>query len=330
MKLRVNKQIEPISSEVLARISIIRPILESLLYGIKGDVLKESGGVENIKLKMLPRSYRPGNGDIGFCFEWAIHDAISRQDPMVMDRLETAGKKCKLPGNNFKSILFGVEKSGKTKIIDTANEILTDDSRILSGTQAQPAKLKSRINQLAAEFHKKTTRLALPSSINGLWKSDLFFGTTDADRWLGVTLKINSKDLQAARGLRIGIIPSEQGKDDKVRKDESKNLIICPIPYDASFMELFYTGWRIVQQFIQADAQLPKEVNLPNPADRQVAKELEMRREFPVLDVIEALIPQSQVGLLSIEEKEVITSLQKTGYDLLNDMIITPVANSIK
>ena len=269
MQLIKERQINPIESEVLARISIIRPILTSLLIGIKQDVVDEMGGINNVKLKMLPRAYRPGNGDIGFCFEWAIHDAIRHQDPRVLERLETAARRCRLPGRNFESILFGLEKSGKVQIIDTANHILTADSRILTGERAQPLKLKGYLNMLSAAFNRPETRKALPSSISGLWKADLFFGTTDADRWLGTSLKINPTQLEGARGLRIGIVPAMQGKSDKVYLDDKKNIMVCPIPYDGSFMELFYTSWGIVQQFIAADAQMPREVSLPVPADRQ-------------------------------------------------------------
>ncbi len=59
---------------------------------------------------------------------------------------------------------------------------------------------------LSAAFNRPETRKALPSSISGLWKADLFFGTTDADRWLGISLKINPSQLEGARGLRIGIV----------------------------------------------------------------------------------------------------------------------------
>ena len=280
MQLIKERQINPIESEVLARISIIRPILTSLLIGIKQDVVDEMGGINNVKLKMLPRAYRPGNGDIGFCFEWAIHDAIRHQDPRVLERLETAARRCRLPGRNFESILFGLEKSGKVQIIDTANHILTADSRILTGERAQPLKLKSYLNMLSAAFNRPETRKALPSSISGLWKADLFFGTTDADRWLGTSLKINPTQLEGARGLRIGIVPAMQGKSDKVYLDDKKNIMVCPIPYDGSFMELFYTSWGIVQQFIAADAQMPREVSLPVPADRQAVKELVARRDL--------------------------------------------------
>lgn len=326
MQLITETQVSPIESEVLARISIIRPILTSLLLGIKKDVLQELGGVENVKLKMLPRAYRQGNGDIGFCFEWAIHDAVRRKDASVLERLSDAARKCKLPGNQFESILFGLEKSGKVQIIDTANHILTPDSRILTGQRAQPLKLKSYLNMLSAAFNRPETRKALPSSISGLWKADLFFGTTDADRWLGTSLKINPTQLEGAKGLRIGIVPATQGRSDKVALDEKKNIMVCPIPYDGSFMELFYISWGIVQQFIAADAQIPKEVCLPVPADRQAARELEIRRDFPIVDVVDALEPLSQPNLTARTQKDINISVEKAGESMLNDAIIAPVA----
>lgn len=330
MKIIIEAQGSPVESEVLSRIAIVRPILTALLAGIKRDVLEELGGIGGAKLFMLPRAYRGGSGDVGFCFEWAIHDAVRRKEPSVMERLEDASRKCRLPGKAFHSILFGVEKSGKTRIIDTAHEILTDDSRILTGAQAQPPKLKTYMNMLSAAFNRPETRAALPTSINGLWKADLFFGSTDSDRWLGTTLKINSRHLEGARGLRIGIVPANQGAPDRIHKDETKNLIVCPIPYDGSFMELFYTGWRIVQQFIQSDAKVPPPVNLPAPADRQVARELEMRRDFPILDVIAALEAQSQRDLLNREEKDVSAVTERNGSSSLNDLVLAPVPSIAK
>ncbi len=326
MQLISEKQNALIQSEVLARIALIRPLLTSLLTGIKNDVMLELGGMSNIKLKMLPRAYRPGAGDIGFCFEWAIHDAIKRNDPMVLERLSDAAKQCRLTGTDYNSILFGLEKSGKVQIIDTANDILTPDSRLLTGAQAQPPKLKGYLNMLSAAFNRPETRNALPYSIAGLWKADLFFGARDSDRWLGTTLKINLSQLEGARGLRIGIVPATQGKSDKITVDDRKNLIICPIPYDGSFMELFYTAWGIVQQFIAADAKMPPEVNLPVPADRQAVRELVSRREFPVVDVVAALEPLSQTDLTISTVKSVTASVEKSGDHLLNSAIIAPVA----
>jgi hypothetical protein len=328
MKIFVEKQLNPINSEVTALISVVRPILTGILYGIKEDIAQESGGYENIKLKMLPRLYKRGDGDVGVSFEWAVHDAIRRQDQLIIGRVIDACKMCRMPGERYTSLMFGLEKAGRVNLIDNLNAVITDNSRLLTGTQAQPPLLKNHLNQLAAAFRRPETRTALPYSINGLWKADLFIGTTDEDRWVGTTLKINPQNLEGARGLRIGIVPASQGRDDRIRRDEQKNLVVCPLPYDGSFMELFYTGWRVVQQFLYADAQVPFEVALPNPPERQVARELEMRREFNVLEIVRALEPQSQANLLESEMREV-NSAEQSHNDNgahFNDAIVAPVA----
>ncbi|APW61819.1 hypothetical protein [Paludisphaera borealis] len=298
MEIREEIQRNRIADEVAALTAVVRPILEGTLYALRKEVVEEAGGYSEVKLMMLPRLYRQGDGDCGICFEWAVHAGITNNDNQILERIDDSLKLCKVPGSKRASILFGAEKTGAVQLIDTADQKLTDDSRLLVGTRGQPIKLKQHINSVAAAFRRPNARLALPHSISGLWKADLFMGCTDSDRWVGTTVKINEKDLEAAKGLRVGIVPSRQGASDAVRKDDRRNLVICPLPHDASFMEIFYRGWGIVQQFISADAFLPKEVALPSPADRQVAKYLVDRRKFSVVDVIEALGPISQPELL--------------------------------
>lgn len=323
INIRSEIQENAVSGEVAALIAVVRPILTGLLYSLKDEIASEAGGFDNLKLKMLPRLYRPGDGDCGICYEYAVHDAMQRRESSVLERVEDALKICKVPGKDLESLLFGVEKKGASQLIATAENILTDDSRVLTGQRSQPPKLKGYLNQIAAAFRRPSTRLSLPTSINGLWKADLFLGSTDGDRWVGTTVKINASQLEAANGLRVGVVPATQGKNDRVRKDEKRNLIICPIPYDGAFMEIFYSAWGIVQQFIQADAQLPREVALPQASHRQVAKELSTRRDFPVIEVVDALAPISQPGLLRTHEAS--KSLRAIGQGkLLLDGIISP------
>jgi len=247
-----------------------------------------------------------------------------RRDADVLQRIEDSLKQCRVPGSAYQSILFGAEKKGASQLIATAKELLTDDSRLLTGKQSQPPKLKGYLNALAAAFRRPTTRLSLPTSINGLWKADLFLGTADGDRYVGTTVKINPSQLEAANGLRVGIVPASQGTSDRIRKDERKNLIVCPLPYDQSFMEIFFSAWGIVQQVLHADAQLPKDVALPIPSHRQVAREIVNRREFPVLDVIEALRPIAQPELLDTEQTTQTQTSLGSGAVLL-DGLISPV-----
>ena len=220
------------------------------------------------------------------------------------------------------------KKNGGQRLIDTASDVLTDDSRLLYGTRGQPAKLRKHLGNLAGAFKNPRTRLALPYSIRGLWKADLFVGFSDSDRWVGTTVKINPTQLEGAAGLRIGVVPTKQGKSDKVHRDDSKNLVICPLPHDADFMQTFYEGWRIVQAFIAADAQVPKEVSLPRPADREVCRILVERREFPIIDVIEAIKAFEQPGLLETTEKGV--DFQTLKGQPQTDMVLAPVSLSAK
>lgn len=298
MQIRKEKQINPIVDDVLALTAIVRPLIAGLLYALKADVVKEAGGLEQVKLKMLPRLYRPGDGDVGICFEYAVHDALNNRDPRVMERLTDAIRICRIRQGEPKSILFGLEKSGALQLINTAKGILNDESRTLAGGVGQPPKLRPRLNILSAAFRRKGVRTGLPYSISGLWKADLFVGSTDTQQWVGTSVKINPGQLEGAKGLRIGIIPTKQGRSDRVRLDDDKGLVICPLQHDADFMQAFYEGWRIIQAFIASDAQLPKEVLLPHPVHREICRLLEERREFPVVDVLEALIVLGQPELL--------------------------------
>jgi hypothetical protein len=328
MQLRLQYQRNPVADEVSAITAVVRPILEGLLYGLKGDVVAEFGGHDRVKLKLLPRLYRPGDRDVGICFEYAVHEALNRREPSVVERLHDAmSVHCRIPGEAPASILFGLEKSGALNLIDTAKGKLTDESRLLGGARGQPVKLKRHIDSLAAAFRKRSEPAPLPSSISGVWKADLFVGHTDSDRWVGTTVKINPAQLEGARGLRIGIVPEREGASDAVRRDDSRNLVICPLPHDGAFMEVFYKGWSVVQQFLSADAKVPKEVYIPRPPERQVARYLFDRREHPVVDVIDALRPLAQPELLQTQEYNATVISRREGVITLGTAtVVAPIA----
>lgn len=330
MQLQLEFQRNPVADEVSAITAVVRPILRGVLYALKAEVVDDAGGHPNVRLRTLPRLHRAGDGDCGICFEYAVHDALVRGEPTVVERVEDAlVSRCRVRGNETASILFGLEKRGALTLIETARDALTSESRLLAGTRGQPAKLLNHIDSIAAAFRRPAARDALPWSISGLWKADLFVGHTDSDQWVGTSVKINLDHLEGGRGLRIGIVPARQGATDAIRLDDRRNLVICPLPYDGAFMEIFYRGWNVVQQFIAADAELPREVNLPFGPERQVARELVTRRDFPVLDVIDALLPQAQPELLETRGQQVeVVGRRDTLLDLGTESVIAPMARS--
>ncbi|HYV16104.1 MAG TPA: hypothetical protein VE972_08785 [Conexibacter sp.] len=324
MQIRVEEQQALVADEVAALFAVVRPILEGLLYGLKANIVAEAGGREGVKLEVLTRLYEPGDGDCGICFEYAVHDAMRRQDPHVVERVEHALGMCNIPGGELGSILFGAEKAGSQQLIETAKEALTDDSLLMYGQRGRPARLKRQIDLMAQAFRSKRRTDILPNSISGLWKADLFLGHTDTDKWVGTSVKINASNLEPVKGLRVGIVPVKAGKSDMPFKDDQKNLVVCPLLHDGSFMEVFYSGWRIVQQFIDAKAKMPREVALPRPPEREVARALFDRRGFPVVDVIDALRPLAQPHLLGTQAYDAELVLTR-GTEVETQAVLAPV-----
>jgi hypothetical protein len=144
----------------------------------------------------------------------------------VLDRF------CRIRGPNVESILFGAEKSGSQRLIDTASELLTPDSLLMVGARGRPVLLRRYIERAARAFRSQDYRSRLPTSIRGLWKADLFLGRAEPDRWVATTVKINPQHLERAPGLRVGIVPAK-GTRDAAYLDDQRNLIVCPLPHNA-------------------------------------------------------------------------------------------------
>ena len=267
---------------------VIRPVLAGVLQSISAEVVSTFGQRDQLPLRLLGRLRKRGDGDCGTAFEYAVHDAVISADPIVVERVAEALNRCRIVRGSPSSILFAIEKTGSQQLISTEISLITENSRVLTGQPGQPVKLQKHLNTLAAAFRRPGTRRDLPQSIRGLWKADLFLGSTEQDHWVGTTVKINPSQLEPAPGLRVAIVPSLSGRCDVIRHDDHKNLVICPMPHDGSFMQSFYEGWRIVEALCERDFNMPREIDIPDPAHRKVARVFAERRDSPVADVIEA------------------------------------------
>jgi hypothetical protein len=89
-------------------------------------------------------------------------------------------------------------------------------------------------------------------------------------------------------------------------------------------MQAFYEGWRIVQAFLEADARVPKEVDLPRPIDREVTRILEERREFTVEQVVDAIEKFGQPNLLKTNVTDV--DLESLKGEVATDLAIAPLS----
>lgn len=296
MKLALEIQNDEVGEAVRARYTMAASILRAMLYSSKKDMVEALGGADRITLEQLARIYQEGAGDFGVCFEYAVHDSIRARHasiyPIIQEVLHSF---CKIKGES-ESILFGVEKSGSLNVVETAKNSLTEDARVLVGKAGMPPYLKNRVSALARAFRSVKHRERLPQSISGLWQADLFLGAPSAERWVGTTLKTTKEELKAAPGLRLGIFPAKTKEGPS--KDESKNLILCPLPYRSEFMVLFGASFQIAKQLMASNGTMPKAPALVYEDDLTVAEWLSARRSYPVMAILEALHPLMQPGLL--------------------------------
>lgn len=330
MRYKLQIQRDTVNERVRARYAMVIPILRGMLNATATDILDRVGGRAKVDLEVFARLYLERPGDYGICFEYAVHEAIQRRDagihPLISDVLDTF---CGIK-HGAESILFGVEKNGAAKIIETAKDSLTNESRVLVGKVGKPPYLKKRLDDIAKAFHSARHRERLPQSIRGLWKADLFIGAPTSERWVATTLKIKREDLESERapGLRLGLYPEERrGQGPKL--DES-GMIMCPLPYAGDFMQLFGASFAIVKQVIASGGKLPSRAALYYDDDMTVAQWLVDRRELPVVEVLAALEPLAQPGLVqesdAVDEARVLTADRHT----IDTEAAAPIARILK
>jgi hypothetical protein len=322
VKILKSTQIAPVSDAVRAKFAMAMPVLEATLHSLERSRIKRLGGVEKITLRDLARETREGDGDMGICFEYSVHQAIATRNrlvhPLVSEILE---KHCKIK-DGADSLLFGPEKDGVIPILESVTNALTEEARLYVGNAGRPPQLKKYIPQIINAFRRHEARNKLPRSITGAWKADLFLGNVASQQFVGTTVKINPETLEGAKGLRIGIYPKRNAKDVP-RKDDTLNLVRVPLPYDGAFMEAYYKSFFLVRAFLRADAKVPSPASLPDAEDRFVTGELQSRADYPVVDVVEALEAMAQTGLLTTAKVEIISPSSTLSTDGLDKVKAT-------
>jgi hypothetical protein len=325
MEIWEDRQANPVADEVGALVAVAGPVITGVLRSVSSEVTSAFGDRDRLPLKMLGRLRKEADGDCGIAFEYSVHDAVISRDPIVAERVADALDKCGITGSPS-SILFAMEKSGAQELISTEPGLVTDNSPVLLGEGGRPVSLRDSLTTMAADFRLTGTVPNPAQSIRGRWKTELFLGS--ADKWVSASVNVGRRLPTAARELRIAVIPAEAGHSDAVVLDDEKNVVVCPIPRDGTFMRVFHDGWKIVQNLCMRNFDMPSDADIPSPLHREVARIFAERREFPIMEVVEATRKFAQPGLLTISTEIVSNIPFGTSATSATSTIITPIART--
>jgi hypothetical protein len=113
MEMREQRQLNPVADRVSALVAVTRPIVAGVLHSLSGEMVGATGhGRQDMPLKLLARLRKAGDGDCGIAFEYAVHDAVLRQETVAMAKISDALGRCRITKGDPSSILFAVEKAG--------------------------------------------------------------------------------------------------------------------------------------------------------------------------------------------------------------------------
>jgi hypothetical protein len=329
MEIWEDRQKNPIADDVGALAAVTGPIITGILRSIPMEVITSFGERDRLPLSVLGRLRKEADGDCGISFEYAVHDAVISGEPIIAERLADALGKCGIGRGDPASILFAIEKSGAQELISTEADLVMDSSPVLLGEGGRPVSLREQLGALGAAFRLPSALLNLTQSIRGRWKTELFLGSSGHDQWVGASVSVSQSQLTGAEAPRIAIIPSATGVSDAVRPDEHKNIVICPLPHDGNFMQIFHEGWKIVQTLCARNFEMPGSSDIPNPLHREVARIFAERRRFPIVEVVDAIRKFAQPELLTTNVKIVPSIPFGSTAAAATSTIITPIARTV-
>ncbi len=299
-----------------ATLALAGPILTSLLMSINHERADDAkNGRSGILLCQLAYFLKTDDdGALGDAFEYAVHQSIRACDRGVVDPLFEVLTVNEVPDDTIDSIFFARDKQGDVVLIDPDPHLVGEKTLIIPGQNQDPLFVHDHLPTIDKALKSAKHRRELPASIAGFWKADLLIGNCKEDVWLGATVKSNRTKLEKAPGLTVGIIPSRPGTIVVPQWNPQLEMWVVEVPYDNAFMELFSCSWRLVTEFLKADAKVPKVRDLPDSEDRRNAAILAGLRRLTVLDAVGVLAGQAQADLVEVSSATV-TAIVMEGQD---------------
>ena len=281
--------------------SIVRAMLDQLAPDDLGDL---NADIDQITLRQLSKVARleRDKGMRGDGFEWAIHEAILGGEPRVVDRISEVLRSAsrRMDGSNPTSLLFGHERAKYLGFLEAVIQQAGEEAAILPDSRGHPYAFGPWV-ALAARG-KEAERL-LTRRIEQIWKTDLFLTDRDATKYIAATIKSNHRQLEAGRGLRVGIVPEAKDLPPGIHRRES--LWIVSLPDPNGFMGLFNDAYAAVAQAVctLGKHERPPYFLKPSATAQRVQEQLEKYPTARAADIVAALDEAAQQDLIDVQQR---------------------------
>ncbi len=272
-------------------VSVVGPILLARYHSIPAE---PRGAREDLPLRMLGRrSSRAAHP--GPAFVYAVHDAVMRWDPDMLDHVREALRVAGISGRDVTSILLAINEREGRRLAWGEMGRLPANARLLSGRPGPPVKLKKHLEHIEAALASRSqlatrrARAELPPSISGVAEADVLLGSESSGQLLAAQILYRRPRRAPAPGIAMAIFPaSSNGRGARIERDESKGITVCPLPHDEGFTVAFRNAWQIAQDLLDSDFRIPKgPAYRASAVLREVAEIYSVRRDFLVTEVID-------------------------------------------
>ncbi|UFR04737.1 hypothetical protein KBP30_27855 [Streptomyces sp. Go40/10] len=323
------RQREPVDEYGRALYAISRSILRAMLDQLSTQDLTDLN-VDRVDVTMRQLSHyvrlERDKGMRGDGFEWAVHEAIAGNEPLVTelvaDALARTSPKVFRGSSGTSSLLFGYERAKYLGFLEAVVENAGEEAVLLPDSQGRPYRFASDWLKHAAQG--ATAEDLLGERIKKVWKTDIFLSDENARRYAAATIKSNHRLLEGGPGLRVAIVPAATDLRPGVRYDRSRGLWLTVLPDPDGFMGLFNDAyWSVASAVYTIGKQeRPPYYMKPSVKGQRVAEQIEKYPTAKVIDIENALDEAAQQHL--VEVKHQLVSVEAPEWLHINELR-TPV-----
>lgn len=238
-------------------------------------------------------------------FEWAVHEAIMGGEPKVLDPVsEAMGRASRtLRDAQPTSLLFGYERARYLGFLDAVVQDAGDTARLLPDGSGRPFRFGGWVPIAARGKAAEPLLRAIAPRIEHVWKTDLFLGTENGNRYAAATIKSNALQLEDGFGLRVGIVPEGGRFRPGYRRWKGLHLAVLPDP--DGFMGLFNDGYQAVGRALcKLGKQDPPDYwAKPSAKAQRVQARMEQYPTATVLEIEHALDDAAQQRLVTADHQ---------------------------